>query len=63
MMIDENRIEEYKARLCDRYTAPELVDLLDLPTIEIVEMFLDRIINDAYLIEEVGFATEEMESD
>lgn len=43
MSIDVELLEEYKLELADRYTAEELVELLQLDVWEIIEMFEDRI--------------------
>lgn len=44
-MIDVELLDEHKARLADRYTAAELVDLLDLDVWRIIEAFEDEIMN------------------
>ena len=61
-MIDEDRVQEIKDRLADRYTAAEIADLLDLPVEDLIETFWEQIIKSALLMEEVG-ATEESEND
>ena len=61
-MIDEDRVQEIKDRLADRYTAAEIADLLDLPVEDLIETFWEQIIKSAVLMEEVG-ATEESEND
>lgn len=43
-MIDLDLLDEYKARVADRYTATELVDLLDLDVWQIIEAFEDTLI-------------------
>ncbi len=37
--------EEYIKRLADYFTSEELVDLLDIPTIELIPLIEDYIIN------------------
>ena len=61
-MIDEDRVQEIKDRLADRYTAAEIADLLDLPVEDLIETFWEQIIKSVLLMEEVG-ATEESEND
>ena len=61
-MIDEDRVQEIKDRLADRYTAAEIADLLDLPVEDLIETFWEQIIKSAVLMEEVG-AIEESEND
>lgn len=58
MSQDRQLLEEYKARLADRYTSAELSDLLDIPVEDIIEMYWDRIL-DAGLLKEVGMPEEE----
>lgn len=43
-MIDLDLLDAYKARVADRYTAAELVDLLDLDVWEVIEAFDDKLI-------------------
>lgn len=60
MTIDWDAVEEFKARLCDRYTAQELVERLDLEVEDIVEKFLEHILQFApTLVEEMGIVLEE----
>lgn len=42
-MIDLDLLEEFKARLADRYTAEELVEMLRLSEWDILEAFHDKI--------------------
>lgn len=58
-MVDEDRVQEIKDRLADRYTAAEIADLLDLPVEELIEAFWERIVGSATLMEEVGAVKEE----
>lgn len=44
-MPDQEFLNELRERLAERYTAAELVDLLDVPVEDIIEMYLDRIID------------------
>jgi len=43
-MLDRELLEEYKNQLADRYTAAELVELLELDVWQILEMFEEEII-------------------
>ena len=42
-MIDDDLLQEAKDRLCDRYTADELVELLDISAEEIIDTFINKI--------------------
>lgn len=53
-MLDWDRFEEYKQRLIERYTAAEIVDLLDIPIEDILEAFEPRWSGNKFLLEEVG---------
>lgn len=44
MSIDRDALEEYKAALADRYTGPELAELLNLDVWAILEAFEDEVI-------------------
>lgn len=52
MSTDQDLIEEIKKRLADKYTAMELVELMDLPVETIIEEFFDMI--PAFVIEELS---------
>lgn len=43
MSLDRELLEEFKARLADRYTAYELVELLDLDVWQILEVFEEEV--------------------
>jgi len=43
-MIDQERLDEFKRRLADRFTAYELVELLDLDVWSIIELFEEEVI-------------------
>lgn len=43
MSTDREIEEELKRRVADKYTAMELVELLDIPVEEILELYWDRI--------------------
>lgn len=43
MSINYELFEEFKAQLADRYTATELVELLELTEWDIIEMFQDKV--------------------
>lgn len=51
MSTDQDLIEEIKKRLADRFTAMELVELMDLPVETIIEEFFDMI--PSFVIEEL----------
>lgn len=51
MSVDTELINEIKKRLADRFTAMELVELMDLPVETIIEEFWDLI--PAFVIEEL----------
>lgn len=54
MSQDLELIEQFRLRLVDRYTATELVDLLDITIEEILEAFEEKWQENAFLQEEVG---------
>lgn len=55
MMVDHRLIEEVKARLAERYTAAELVDLLGLKTEDIIEEWWEYLLEyQPWILEEVG---------
>jgi hypothetical protein len=62
-MLDEDRVQEIKDRLADRYTAAELCDLLDVPVEDIIEEYWRKILSRADVLSEVGAAEEEEEVD
>lgn len=43
-MIDLDLLDEFKKRIADRYTASELVELLDLDVWSVIEAFEDQVI-------------------
>jgi len=55
-MLDGELLDEFKQRIVDRYTAAELVDLLDISVEDIVEIqeIVDRILASRLLAEELG---------
>ena len=59
MGLDLGLLEEFKARLADRYTAAELVEMVDISDEEIIEEYWSRILNArSLLLEEVGLSVE-----
>ena len=54
-MDNQALITELKARLADRYTAAELVELLDCAVEDIIEIYEERILRSHMLLEEVGY--------
>lgn len=61
MSIDLELQEEFKARLAERYTGYELVEILDISVEEIIETFLPRVLGSRLLLEETGMLQEEDE--
>lgn len=58
-MLDDDQVTEYERRLIDRYTASELIELLD-PEVELViDRFHDEILNSRFLMEEVGLFSDD----
>jgi len=55
-MLDGELLDEFKQRIVDRYTAAELVDLLDISIEDIVEIqeVIERILESKLLAEELG---------
>ncbi len=60
-MLDRRALDELKARIADRYTAAELVDLLDVPVEDIIEEYINRILASELLLEEVGYSDEDID--
>lgn len=44
MSMDRELLEEFKLMLADRYTAVELVELLELDVWDVIEMFEEKIV-------------------
>lgn len=44
-MRDDNAVDEFIKNILERYNAAELVDLLDLSTSDVVDAFLERILD------------------
>lgn len=53
-MIDENQIDDVKARIADRYTSAELIDLLDVNVEALIEEYWHLVIQSTVILEEVG---------
>jgi hypothetical protein len=53
-MIDRELQEEYRKRLIDRYTAAELVEILNLTPEDILDAFEEEWMNSEELLEEIG---------
>ena len=55
-MLNGELLDEFKQRIVDRYTAAELVDLLDISVEDIVEIqeIIERILDSKLLAEELG---------
>ena len=63
-MLDDDILQEAKDRLCDRYTAAELVELLDLSTETFLDSFWDLLLQSCpEVLEEVGLVVSEEEDD
>lgn len=45
MSTNDDIFEEFKARLADKYTASELVEILRLDVWDVIEAFNDRILD------------------
>lgn len=60
-MINEDRVQEIKDRLADRYIASELCDILEIPVEDIIEEYWARILTKPLLLEEVGVSLAEDE--
>ena len=43
-MVDLEMVEEFKARIADRYTAAELCELLEIPVEDIIETYIELLI-------------------
>lgn len=43
MSVDDDLFEEYLLAIADRYTAAELVELLDLDVWDVIEAFRDNL--------------------
>lgn len=58
VVLNQELVEEYKARLADRFTAAELVELMDLPTEDIIESWWEYILEyHGHILKEVGLQT------
>lgn len=55
MALNKDFVREVMARCSDRYTSSELVDLLDIPVEELVDLFVDRILESTVILEELGY--------
>lgn len=44
MSVDREIFEEFKKRLADRYTGPELCELLELTEWDVIEQFEEKIL-------------------
>ena len=54
-MLDRRALDELKARIADRFTAAELVDMLDVHVESIIEEYIEKILASELLLEEVGY--------
>lgn len=52
MSTDQDLIEEIKKRLADKYTSVELIELLDIPVEDVIEIWFESI--PAFVIEELS---------
>lgn len=62
-MVDEDRVQEIKDRLADRFTAAELCDLLSVPVEDIIEEYWPKLTKRPDILEEVGAAEVEEEEE
>jgi hypothetical protein len=44
-MLDDDRVDELRAMIIDRYTPEELIEILGVPTEEVFERFRDECLN------------------
>ena len=44
-MLDQDRVNEWRRLLCDRFTPEELIELLGVSVEEVFERFLDECLN------------------
>lgn len=51
-MVDLDRVQTAKDRLCDKYTSAELCELLEVPVEDIVEDYWELILEKGELFEE-----------
>lgn len=58
-MMDALLIEEAKARLAERYTTMELVELIEVPVEDIIDVYWDQILNHSGIMEDIGFGNED----
>jgi hypothetical protein len=56
-MVDPRLVQEIKDRLADRFTAAELVDLLNIAVEDIIEENWEKILDTPSILKDVG-ATE-----
>lgn len=62
MSLDTELIEEFKNRLADRYTAVELVELMEISVEDIIEKYIEYILQfHQELVEEVGMVVADNE--
>lgn len=50
MTLDHQLTDDFLKQLIDHYTAPELVDVLDLTTEDIIDAFFDTILEASKLL-------------
>lgn len=56
---DYDQIEEIKARLADRFTAAELVELLGIPVEDVIEEWWEYLLHEqGWILEEIGIVTD-----
>jgi len=59
MMRDYGLEREAKKRLAERYTAPELADLLDVNIEYLIDEFWDAILERPDILAEIGYGEED----
>lgn len=56
MMRDDNLYDELIERLVDRYTAPELIDLLDMSIEDLISYLPEDVLMNQIVLRELGFS-------
>lgn len=60
-MVDDERVQELKDRLADRYTAAEICDLINVSVEDIIEEHWEQILSLGSLFPEIGLDQDEEE--
>jgi len=43
-LLDDTQVEALRQQLCDRFTAAELIEILDISTFYVVNAFLEEVL-------------------